>query len=154
MTRKRLRVPRGPLVKAAELAIAAPQVVAIRTARMLAAGKNPSAKDRAEFSRMHTEKVQALGESIVGVGLQVARLNQECALRAASESMRLWTSWCFSGFRAAAAGYSRPAAAAVMRMPSVSRQTRAATRIAAAALAPIHKRATANARRLGQVKKR
>src|SRR5687767_7245116 len=53
----------GSVAKMAELAIAAPQVVAVRTARMLAAGVNPGAADRAEFSRMGTEKVQAFWES-------------------------------------------------------------------------------------------
>ena len=50
--------------KAFELSIAAPQVIAHRTARMLAAGANPGARDRLEMQRMATEKVFAFWESM------------------------------------------------------------------------------------------
>ncbi|MGZ5234463.1 MAG: polyhydroxyalkanoate granule-associated phasin, partial [Burkholderiales bacterium] len=90
MARKRRRVP-GSLLKAAELAIAAPQVVAIRTARMLAAGPNPNARDRAEFSKMGTEKVQAFWESMFAMGRQVAKTNQEYTSQAVRQLMGVWT---------------------------------------------------------------
>ena len=86
---------------------------------MLAAGAHPKAGDRAEFSRMHTEKVQAFWESMFAMGVQVVRTNQECARTAALQWWRLWTTPLFD-----------------------------------AALTPVHKRATANARRLGRSKKR
>ncbi|HVZ42962.1 MAG TPA: hypothetical protein VHA82_04050 [Ramlibacter sp.] len=46
-----------------ELAFAAPQVVAHRTARMARAGARPTARDRAEFTRMGTEKFAAFCSS-------------------------------------------------------------------------------------------
>ena len=98
--------------KLAELAIAAPQVVAVRTSRILAAGANPSAADQKEFSGMHTEKVQAYWEAIFGMSMQWLRL-----------SMTPW--WLGAASR-----------------------DRAAASLFAAALKPVHLRATGNARRL------
>lgn len=124
----------GSIVKAAELAIAAPQVVAIRTARMLAAGAHPGAADRAEFSQMKTEKVQAFWESMFAMGAQLAKTNQEYARTTALQWCRLWTTpWL---------GAYRPASQATASLP------RAMSKLAEAALTPVHKRATANARRL------
>jgi len=73
MRRVKRSTRKSPVVKAAELAIAAPQVVAVRTARMLAAGSRPGAADRAELSRMSTEKVQAFWESMFAMGTQLVR---------------------------------------------------------------------------------
>jgi hypothetical protein len=49
--------------KSAELAWAAPQVVAHRVARMATAGPGFSARDRKEFQRMGAEKTAAFFES-------------------------------------------------------------------------------------------
>ncbi|MEJ6022077.1 hypothetical protein [Ramlibacter sp. PS4R-6] len=46
-----------------ELALAAPQVVMHRMARMATAGASPSARDRAEFMQMGSEKVLAFYQS-------------------------------------------------------------------------------------------
>ena len=135
----------GSIVKATELAIAAPQVVAIRTARMLAAGAHPGAADRAELSRMYTEKVQAFWESMFAMGAQVVRTNQDCARTAALQWWRLWTTPLHA---------SLPRAAGVVTGTTPRRRQRAMSRLAEAALTPVHKRATANARRLGRSKKR
>ena len=40
----------------------APQVVAYRTARILSGGWPPTARDRQEYTRMVTEKADALGQ--------------------------------------------------------------------------------------------
>jgi hypothetical protein len=143
-------------VKAAELAIAAPQVVAIRTARMLAAGANPSVADRAEFSRMGTEKVQAFGESMYAMGTQIARSNLEFARSAAWQWWRLWTTpWWVTAYRPLSQTMaSLPRIAGLLPGPSQSQHQRAMTKLVEASLAPVHKRATANARRLGRTKKR
>ena len=63
MRRTRHSTNTRSIKKMAELAVAAPQVIATRTARMMAAGANPDAVDRAEFLKMWTEKGQAF-ESI------------------------------------------------------------------------------------------
>jgi hypothetical protein len=114
-------------VKAAELSIAAPQVVALRAARMLAAGANPSARDRREFERMGTEKVLAFWESMNAMGLEMAKAQQQYALQA----MRHWWSPWLSPWSAAAS----------------------ATRILEKGLGPVHRRASANARRLRRLRR-
>jgi hypothetical protein len=98
----------------AELALAAPQVVAHRVGRMLTAGSTPSAADVAEFQRMGAEKVAAFFESWNAMAAQ--------ALRLQAQQLR------FS-----------PAA---WWAPVVD--------LAAAGLAPVHRRATANAKRLAR----
>jgi hypothetical protein len=112
MPHKRRSTRTVTAVKLAQLAVAAPQVVAIRTSRMLAAGANPGAADRAEFSRMHTEKTQAFWESMVGMSMQ-------------------WWRLCLTPWWLNAPGGNRAAAS-----------------LFAAALKPVHQKATANARRL------
>jgi hypothetical protein len=93
-------------VKAVELSLAAPQVIAHRTARMMAAGANPSARDRREFQRMGTEKVFAFWESM---------------------NAMWWAAWMTPWSTA---------------------------KIMEKGLAPLHRRTTANARRLRRRKKR
>jgi len=114
-------------VKAAELSIAAPQVVALRAARMLAAGVNPSARDRRELERMGTEKVFAFWESMNAMGLEMAKAQQQYALRA---TLQWWTPW-LNPWSAAAS----------------------ATRVLEKGLAPVHRRAAANVRRLRKARR-
>src|SRR5262249_62098179 len=78
------------IAKLAELSLAAPQVVAMRTARMLAVGANPNARDRREFQRMGTEKVLAFWESMQAMGLEVAKAQQQYALFALRQ---WWSPW-------------------------------------------------------------
>jgi hypothetical protein len=106
--------------------MAVPQVVAMRSARMLAAGANPSARDRREFERMGTEKLLAYWESMNAMGLEVAKAQQQYALFA----MRQWWSPWVSPWSMAAS----------------------ATRILDKGLGPVHKRASANARRLRKLR--
>ena len=146
----------GSIVKVAELAVAAPRVVAIRTARMLAAGAHPGAADRAELSRMSTEKVQAFWESMFAMGAQMVRTNQEYARTAALQWFRLWTtpSWLSAYRPASRATASLPRPADFIPGPTPRQRRRAISKLADAALTPVHKRATGNARRLGRIKKR
>jgi hypothetical protein len=122
---------------------------------MLAAAANPGAADRAELSQMCTEKVQAFWESMFAMNAQVLRAQQEYTRTAALEWWRLWaTPWWLAA--------SRPLAEAMPPLPRapgfegpVRRQRqRAIAKVLQAGLTPIHKRATANARRLGRIKKR
>jgi hypothetical protein len=110
------------LAKGAALSVAAPQVVAMRTARMLAAGVNPSARDRRELERMGTEKVLAFWESMNAMTLEMAKAQQQFALTA----MRQWWSPWVSPWSVGAA----------------------AAKVLEKGLAPVQKRASANARRL------
>jgi hypothetical protein len=80
------------------------------------------AHDRREMQRMGTEKVLAFWESVNAMGLQMARANREYALFA----MRQWWSPWMSPWQAAGA----------------------AGKVLEQGLRPIHRRASANARRL------
>jgi len=111
--------------------MAAPAVVALRTARMLAAGASPDARDRREMARMGTEKVQAYWESVNAMTLQAVKMNQELALLA----MRQWWS-----------GWASPWA--------LLQTQRAAAKVLEQGMIPVHRAATANARRLGRTRKR
>jgi hypothetical protein len=82
--------------------------------------------DRREMQRMGSEKVLAFWESMNAMGLQMARANQEYALFA----MRQWWSPWMSPWQTAAA----------------------ATKVLEEGMRPIHRRASANARRLRRVR--
>ena len=155
---RRIKHPRktASISKIAELAIAAPQVVALRTARMMAAGSTPNAADRAEFSRMSCEKLEAVSESIFAVGSQIVRTQQEYARTAALQWWKLWTTpWQLAAYRPLVQTLaSLPETAALIAVPTARQQHRAVGRLIEAAVTPIHKRATSNARRLGRAKKR
>ena len=134
MTKRRSRKSKPLAVQAAELAVAVPQVIAHRVTRMAIAGTSPSARDRREFHRMGAEKVAAFNESCNAMVLQVFRINQQLAL---SYMQSLWFPW------------ARPGSS----VQSVSRQlTGAASGILGEGMAPVHRRAVANAKRLGRTK--
>ena len=123
MPRRRRR--KSSLVRAAELSVAAPAVMALRTARMLAAGASPGARDRRELQRMGTEKVEAYWESMNAMALQAAR-----------QWWSLWlTPWTGS-------------------KTSQKKLQRSMTKILEQGMIPVHRRAAANARRLSRRKKR
>lgn len=117
--------------KSAELALAVPQVMAHRLMRMASSGK-PTSRDRREFDRMITEKVEAVGEAWGKMAVKTFEANQELAFS-------LMKSW-------------------LRGSPSLVRQAgavqRAAGSVLAAGIAPVHRRATANARRLSRVRRR
>jgi len=115
-------------VKLGELALAAPQVVAHRLARLALAGPHPSARDRAEFARMVREKQLAFAQSWLAMWAEGLRVQQG-----------LWLAWA----RAPAPG--RRAAA---------RWVADGLRIGARGLSPVHAKAVANARRLSRTRLR
>lgn len=120
-------------LKSAELAFAVPQVMAHRLTRMAIAGPNPSARDRKEFHRMSAEKTAAFTTGWNAMVVQTMRANQ--ALAAAMMTSMLSPS-----------AKSAKSAAAAMQG--------AALGILGKGLAPVHRTATANARRLGRTKLR
>jgi hypothetical protein len=125
--------------KAAELSLAAPVVVAHRLARMGAHGASPSARDRRELERMTSEKVLAFYQSWAAMGMQ-AYANQFALVQAMSRS----------AMRAMLTGM-----APVPAMKSVARRRARndATRILTAGIAPVHRAAVANAKRLSRRRK-
>ncbi|HVE50284.1 MAG TPA: polyhydroxyalkanoate granule-associated phasin [Casimicrobiaceae bacterium] len=117
----------------AELSLAAPIVFATRTARMLAAGHNPTSTDQREMLRMGIEKVDAFGAAWLAMTTRIAEAQVEWWLG----SMRsLWSG---------AAWFESPLA---RQRTDVRRAQRAWLDVLDRGLAPIHRTATANARRL------
>jgi hypothetical protein len=54
-----------PWLQLVEIAWSAPMVIGYRTARMVAGGWPPSARDRREYTRMVQEKADAFGQAAV-----------------------------------------------------------------------------------------
>jgi hypothetical protein len=113
-----------------DLALAAPEVVARRVAGMWLAGKNPSQRDRAELHRMSSEKIVAFHESWNAMVLELFRLNVELALSA------MWDPWRVVRSRRASARIQQAVAA-----------------VYGAGLAPVRRRAVANAKRLRRARR-
>ena len=128
-TRKTLSIAR----QAAELAVATPQVIAHRLTRLTLAGPAPSARDRREFQRMGTEKAAAFAESWNAMARQTLDANQTLA----SSFLRAFWS---------------PARAQASAKSAARQAGRAVTAIVRAGLAPVHRRAVANAKRLSRTK--
>ena len=117
-----------------DLGLAVPQVLTHRMTRMALAGSSPSARDRREFERMSAEKLAAFYESWNAMLVEILRANAELSL----SSARLF----FLGWPAPRRS-SRAVAAQMQR---------AAIGILGKGIAPVRRRAVANARRLGRVR--
>lgn len=104
-----------------ELAFAAPQVVAERTARMARAGALPSGRDQAEFLRMGSEKVDAFYQS--------------------------WSAMWIAGWRAP---FELARAATLAPASVYALAAKSAMGVLSAGLAPVHQRAVSNAKRLSR----
>ncbi len=104
-----------------ELAVAAPAVVAHRLTQMARAGLAPGPADHAELQRMTLEKVAAFQQGWMAMWLEAWRWP--------------WSLW----------SHGLPGA-----RPPRGSAWEPWLRVAAAGLAPVHRKATANARRLGR----
>ena len=136
MATRRRRGNPSLAVKAAELAFAVPQVIAHRVTRMAASGPKLSARDRKEFELMVAEKNAAFGESWNAMAVQAVLANQALAAS------------FFKAFLAVAGG-KKPSAAR-----SAAQLQRAALGVLGKGFAPVHRKAVANAKRLGRTKLR
>ncbi len=115
--------------KALELSLAAPQVVAHRSWRMATAGYPLSARDRTEFTRMGSEKVEAYYQSWAAIWMQFYRIQMEFMVE-----------WMTLPLRLASGDYlriSRPRGDLV-------------TSVLAAGIGPMHSKAIANQKRLSR----
>ena len=119
------------------LSMAVPQVIAHRVGRMATAGPNPSARDRKEFKQMGAEKTAAFNESWAAMGLAAMKAQQQMA-------MSMWRA-------AAMAPWSMAKPASLL--PSGNTLARHALQIMSQGMAPVHRRAVGNAKRLGRIKK-
>jgi hypothetical protein len=139
MAVRRSRSSRTLHRQAAELVWAVPQVVAHRLARIATAGAKPTARDRKEFSRMVAEKHDAFGESWQAMAWQALHSHQSFA-----------TAWA----RAAMTPFASRRKSATSALALQTQMQQAALAIFGKGLAPVHRRAVANAKRLGRTKRR
>ena len=136
MTTSRTRKTNSLMVKAAELAFAVPQVVAHRVTRMAIASPSLSARDKKEFEGMSAEKTVAFSESWNAMALEAIRANQTLA---ASLFRSFWSPWL----------RGRPSASTV-----TAQMQSAALGILGKGMAPVHRKAVANAKRLARTRLR
>ncbi len=139
-------------VKTSELMFAAPLVAAQRMTRLLVAGRVPAARDRREFARMGAEKIDAFGEAWNATAAQVTKSNQQLAVSMMSDWFRTWMNFWFSFGYAPATPQRRVVRAAQRKFQNAAHH--AALDMLAKGIAPVHRRAVANARRLGRTKRR
>jgi hypothetical protein len=126
---KAKRAPRvsGNAIKLAELGFAVPQVLAHRFTRMALAGPVLSARDQKEFAGMIIEKQVAFAKACTAMLAESVRWQQTLALSVLTgASARQHT----------------------------ARAKSAAVRLASSGLAPVHRKAVANAKRLARTKLR
>ena len=122
--------------QAAELALAVPQVVAHRVTRMALAGPQPSARDQREFKRMVSEKETAFTAAWRAMAMQAVVANQQLGL---SLFLSYW-----------APGKRKPLSAAAI----TAQLQNAALGVLGKGMAPVHRKAVANAKRLARTKLR
>ena len=120
--------------RSAELAFAVPPVMAHRIARMALAGAKPSSRDQREFKLMSAEKTAAFQQSWMAMGLQLWRAQQAFAV--------FWWRACLSP-------WGPPS------MQAIGTQLQsAALGVLGHGLAPVHRTAVANAKRLSRTRLR
>jgi hypothetical protein len=134
MPSRSTRKSKSVAVKATELAAAVPQVVAHRVTRMALSGSTLSERDRKEFQLMVAEKKTAFAEAWQAMAVQTVRANQ------ALSTSFLRSVWLPSF-------WGKPSAARV-----VSQVQSAAMGILSKGMAPVHRKAVANAKRLARTK--
>lgn len=121
MVTRRSRKSKSPAALAAEISLAAPQVMAERLSRMAQHGLNPTARDRKEMHLMGAEKVAAFSQAWIAMASEMFRIQQRMLLGAA-----------FMPFA----------------WPSRATLTRSASSVLGKGLAPVHRKVVANAKRL------
>jgi hypothetical protein len=135
-----------------EMWVASAQVISHRTARMASAGPTPSARDLQEFTRMGQEKVDAATESGRAMAAHLLTMNLQFGVRAFKHMVTGTEAFmALAASRNFGESITRHANLAEMLSRSAamaSEYSRSAARLAGRGLAPIHARATANARRL------
>ena len=140
-----------------QIALAAPEIIAHRAARMALAGPVLSVRDRKEFTRMGQEKVEAFGESLSAMGLSMYTLQQELALVAVREWWSAWLPLASLTASSSPAQIAQAQATAMQALASAAGDQRladACSRLIQQGLAPVHRTATANAKRLRGAKTR
>lgn len=112
--------------------MAVPQVVMHRLSQMMLAGPNPSAKDLREMNTMWTEKLLTFHESWFAMAFEAARVNQHVSLK------MMESAWSFTPFKDVT--LSNPTKTFLDATDSIIGK----------GLAPVHRCAVDNAKRLGK----
>lgn len=140
-------------LKTQEMLLSSGSVIQIRSERMAKAGFAPSVDDLAEFQLMGQEKLTAASESGAAIAHQLHTASFSLAHRAARHWLSGATAWMglvTSVTPAQAAAHSHEFFNASHRAIATATQlTSASARVVQRGLKPIHAKATANARRLG-----
>ena len=130
----RTRKSKSLTAKSMELALSVPQVFAHRVTRMALAGPRLSDRDRREFQIIANEKHAAFAQAWSDMAMHALRANQ-----ALTASMLRFFFTPFS--------YKKPSAAS-----TAAQIQNAAIGVLGKGLAPIHRKAVSNARRLAKTK--
>lgn len=115
-----------------ELSFAVPAVVGHRLMRMALAGPLPNARDRREFNGMVSEKGVAFAHAWTAMGWQMLMAQQRLAFACWQAAFMPWMGGGAAGLR--------------------RHWEQAAHEVIAAGIAPVHRKAVANARRLGRTR--
>ena len=141
-------------VKTLQMSTAAAQVIALRTTRMAAHGLNPNAADRREMTRMGAEKVDAFsraGQALATGALPLMAGLAGQAWRTGFDLMTASAQLAASRTLPQTLARQRRLADTLMRSVPAAQHgatSKATAKLAHRALAPVHQKATANARRL------
>lgn len=135
-----------------ELALAATQTVGHRLNMLAGAGDNPTARERREFFRMGSEKVEAALDSSRAVSVNWNVLNRQLTLLAEAQGQLLAAAAGLAGartFRELTTAQRRYWEAWAKSGETGLALWLTGMEVARQGLLPIHAKATANARRLG-----
>ncbi len=135
-------------MKTWETMLAAPEVIAQRTARMMAAGPFPGVSDRREFVDMGAEKVMAFSQACYGASQEMFSFQQHMAKVASGQWWALLTAFNPMMGNRGAGAFLDPAAMMTSMLSAGNRTLSALPRVAHRAVSPFHTKATSNARRL------
>jgi hypothetical protein len=141
-------------MKAMQMSTAAAQVIAIRTTRMAVAGLHPTAADKREMTLMGAEKVDAFtraGQALATGAVPLVAGMAGQAFRSGFDLFNATARLAASRTIPQTMARQRQLAETLMRNASPAQHgaaSNATARLAHRALAPVHRKATANAKRL------
>ena len=141
-----------------EMMTASAQVITHRSVRMAMAGPVPNQRDQEEFSLMGKEKMDALAESAHAMTIRMLSLHQQVAKLALQELMvstkNLIAFAAGTFLKPVTLGKNKLVTQHVTQSNDVLSQLNASLAdVAQIGLQPLHSRATANAKRLGELEK-
>ena len=135
-------------VKTFETMLAAPEVIAQRTARMAAAGPFPGMHDQRELLAMGTEKVSAFSRSWFGAAREMVSFQQQMANVAGRQWWTLLNAFNPLLMGRSGRAFAMPFSAMTGLIAAGNHAMSALPRVAHSAVSPVHAKATSNAKRL------